>query len=618
MPTLDEVFARYESGGVNYASELEEERRKRAMQQALEGRMQQNGGRKGGNLLTQLIPFGEVIRKLKSGEKVTGGEVALETGLSLIPLGLGKLAKAGKLGLTASKMAKAKPYSGAVRKTGESMAVRSIGASPSQLTKFAAQRGEDVTKTLSRHGLEGADADTIFTKAIQPLQNSFDKVVGRGDIAIAPKTVRERFQSKVRELKGSGPTANKALAQRVSQELDSISKGMGREGLSLSEATRLRRTYDGVVKNFAADEVQAGPNRVVRNVLNDVIQDTADKAGLKVGERTVKEAGRELSRLYDLHDIAVKQANKGRGSLPLGLTTLLGGIGGGIGGVAGGVPGGIGGIAAGAAVTKALNSPRVIGAASRRLTKTASGMQKLGESPVGSVLRAGRSQAAVRLPFVGTSTPTDPLLAEAGLDFAGGSGSLPSDVSQTSLGGEEDLDTLSGGITRDQILRAMQEDLERTGGKNIPELNTIYQVAQEGVAKGGAGKPMGAEAQKRTASAQAGLRALSRVQTILSQDPSKVIKGAIPGGIGARDYQAVSREVMDAISRLRTGAALTTSEMSFYQKFLPQPLDDEATKRLKLRQLQEFFAESVAGARQIQEPAYGLPSSPQDISFGGY
>jgi len=121
-------------------------------------------------------------------------------------------------------------------------------------------------------------------------------------------------------------------------------------------------------------------------------------------------------------------------------------------------------------------------------------------------------------------------------------------------------------------------------------------------------KPVSAAELKQTEIALSGLRALddvekqailrNRIQTIPEQLGLHV-------QLGAREYTASVNEVIDAISRLRSGAALTKEEQDFYRKQLPQPFDSDKTIKKKIKILREFL-EGMANKKSNNSDPLGL------------
>lgn len=106
-------------------------------------------------------------------------------------------------------------------------------------------------------------------------------------------------------------------------------------------------------------------------------------------------------------------------------------------------------------------------------------------------------------------------------------------------------------------------------------------------------KPMGAEAQKRSLTAQSGLRSLSTLGRTLQSDPGAFKRQALPnpfgitaGLTGTSDVRAATDNVVDVIARLRSGAAITEDEAARFARQLPQPGDSQESARRKLLSVQ--------------------------------
>jgi hypothetical protein len=69
------------------------------------------------------------------------------------------------------------------------------------------------------------------------------------------------------------------------------------------------------------------------------------------------------------------------------------------------------------------------------------------------------------------------------------------------------------------------------------------------------------------------------------------LKSAIPGSLFARKYESAKREMLDVISRLRTGASLTENEEKFYKSQLPslKDLSDPGTINYKINLFRDLF-----------------------------
>lgn len=133
------------------------------------------------------------------------------------------------------------------------------------------------------------------------------------------------------------------------------------------------------------------------------------------------------------------------------------------------------------------------------------------------------------------------------------------------LSPDQIADAVAKGYTTDQQLGLYSQIVG--GGGNAPAI-----------------KEKSSEALKTQAFVNSGLASLSTLEELA------------PGGVFGRplvpsgSYKAAERNVMDAIARLRTGAAMTPGEEDFYRQFLPQAGNSLETTTYKLNQIREYLS----------------------------
>lgn len=116
--------------------------------------------------------------------------------------------------------------------------------------------------------------------------------------------------------------------------------------------------------------------------------------------------------------------------------------------------------------------------------------------------------------------------------------------------------------------------------------------------------PLSTEAIKLQGNVESGLRALKTVKDELfgagsadkpidqlSNVKSNILLRESVGA--ARNYVAAKKEMLDIITRLRTGAAISLQEEEFYKAQLPLFLDNEQTVKTKLKRFEELFTSMV-------------------------
>ena len=316
---------------------------------------------KGTNFLTKALLPGAGVGALQgiSKENVTPESLIGDTALGAGGAGLlhGLFGMGGQAFQIGGK---------ALTKIGEGLSVKTLRPSPSQQAKFAQETGEKLGEFLQKRNLQGAGFDQIDTH-IAPIQQSFDEA--GSSVIVKSSDILNKFDEQIKRLKQSVLPADKQKAQALKAIKNNFKEKYGSGDIGGDVVTSLRQDVDKGIRDFKLDETTKGPLNLVRDVLQNSIRDSADKAGVTIGDMSVKEAGVELSKLYKLLDIAEKQQYLGQGASPFGLRTLLGA---GAGGAMGGLPGAVAGMAA----TNVANNPGVLSSGSKAASRIATG-QKL-------------------------------------------------------------------------------------------------------------------------------------------------------------------------------------------------------------------------------------------------
>ncbi len=107
----------------------------------------------------------------------------------------------------------------------------------------------------------------------------------------------------------------------------------------------------------------------------------------------------------------------------------------------------------------------------------------------------------------------------------------------------------------------------------------------------GGEKPFTPAERQQFANADSGLEAITKLRGMLDQSKGQLLLAAIPGSPGARDFAATRAEIIDVLTRLRTGAALNKDEEELYKKQLPTLLDltDPEAMKNKLDRYEKLF-----------------------------
>src|SRR5690606_39182493 len=228
-------------------------------------------------------------------------------------------------------------------------------------------------EVMNKYGLIGKEADEIGELATKPLQEEFNTIAKSSGLKVNRGKVDEKALKYIDDLLKSPSKEDHKLAEQLLEEYDFAASKLGDDVIDIADLNSARQTFDGKVKNWKLDPMQAGKNRLLGKIFRESMHEAADEAGLAgTNGQTLKQMGLELRKLYDIEDLALLQGNLGKGNLPVGMQTLLSL------GAGGAISGGPAGAVAMAGLTKALNSPKAMSAYAKLLAKTGRGMTKVG------------------------------------------------------------------------------------------------------------------------------------------------------------------------------------------------------------------------------------------------
>jgi len=141
--------------------------------------------------------------------------------------------------------------------------------------------------------------------------------------------------------------------------------------------------------------------------------------------------------------------------------------------------------------------------------------------------------------------------------------------------------------------------------KNTDKYLSVYKTvaaAQKEAAKAAGGQGHGIISAQSYSNARSGAESLQQLAQMIQDNPSLTTKTSSPGqglpvvggyvekSLGTNSYNALARNVADAVLRLRTGAQANESEIRLYmKKFLPAAGDSPADVQRKLQILQSNF-----------------------------
>lgn len=552
--------------------------------------------------------LGETIENALTGESLTKN-VAREGALGAVfgvgPIrglkalgGAGKAALAGKGVVEGARQAAGQTIRGAAGKAvtgaGDDLLIKQFRFTPTQLKNFKSKFGEDASQVIKKYGFK--NADDVVTKGIEPLQQQFDDLV-TSIPSVSKDTLAKSLKSKYEPLLKSGVEDSVALGKSLRGQSNTLLKKYG-DVIDAKELNSIRREFDSLVNytERAANPARYGVNKRAADAIRSTLQ-KADPTG------SLKGVGKELQKLNQFADNAAKQAQLGRGSLPGGLSNLLGGS------VGGGAFGGPLGAAGGYIGTAAVNS----GPGRRALAS--------GAGAIGNKLTQAGAKSAAR----GLSTGAIGTRVGGAGALRGMAGGVP-DTSEEELerGGLEDA-LMSGEqgfgegmgapveqspYSKENLMADIQRDPE-----NAEEYFQTYQMYQEIFAPPEASqKPLNQGQQERADLIQAldNTEGLMEGGSINYGPLGSRIEG-IKGMFNAADPETLAFKntvsgLRAAITKARAGASLTPGELKMLAQYTPSDTDSEQVVRSKLAQLRALYGNQAptGGGSTIEDALSSL------------
>ena len=248
-------------------------------------------------------------------------------------------------------------------------ALKALRPSLSQVTNFSERTGEDIGQFATRNKLFDKGTSQV-NELIKPVQESFNAIANKEGVSVSAKSLQDKLSPLISEFKGATQKELQSKGAKLEEAMSALIKKYG-DNIPLSELTKERKLFDKLTGKFGREAVDAETNQVMRDTLQSIIQESTQGVTGE-GGRNLKELGQELNKLYSFKDIAKKQANLGRGSLPMGLTNSLGagaGLASGFTGEGYDVKRGLQNAAIGGIAPAVINNPKLISAVSQAMSK---------------------------------------------------------------------------------------------------------------------------------------------------------------------------------------------------------------------------------------------------------
>lgn len=458
----------------------------------------------------------------------------------------------------------------------DDLAVKNFRLTPTQLKNFKGKFGEDAGQFIRKYGFQ--NADDIATKGVEPLQQQFDDAIG-SITGVTKENLQKNLMKRVNSLVKAGPSDSKAMGKNLQAEVTALLKGQG-DVIDAKELNTIRRQFDSLVNytEKAANPSRYGVNKRVADGIRETLQQ-ADPTG------NLKNIGRELQKVLQLSDVAAKQSQLGRGSLPLNLPTLLGGV---TGGAAGG-PIGAAGMAVG---TAAVNSPTGRRVAMQGAEKLGGALAKSGKAGQSALGIAGRQIGQnLMIPRQQPGSLEDAIADQSLANSATSPMNAPSMTNPMNAANIDQPYQISSPYSRENLLYDLQRDPANSDKyiEYFAQLDEIFNPPEA------TQKPLSQGQQERADLSTA----LDNVEGLIGQ-------GSINfGPIGSRvegvksmfnaadpetlSYKNAVSGLRAAITKARAGASLTPGELKMLAQYTPSDTDSEQVVRSKLQQLRAIY-----------------------------
>lgn len=533
---------------------------------------------------------GESLENLLTGDSL-GKNVAREGALGAVfgvgPIrGAKALAGAGKAALTGGRIAEGAAQAAAstirgkagqvVSEAGDDLLIKQFRLTPTQLKNFKSKFGEDAAQVIKRYGFK--NADDVVAKGVEPLQKQFDEAI-TGIPGVVKNDLAQAFKSKYDPLLKSAVQDNVAIGKNLRSQSQAILKKYGNV-VDAKELNSLRREFDALVNytERTTNPARYGVNKRAADAIRTTLQKSDPSGGLKG-------IGRELQKLNQFADNAAKQAQLGRGSNPLGLTTLLGG---GMGAAAGGPA-----VAAGSALgTAAINSPtgrRALAggaeALGNKLTSSGARSATRGLSPLsiaGRVGGAGLLRGGVGATPDMSQEEQPQSLEDTLLQLGQGAG-IPNQFS-----GQPEQPQDTSPYTRENLIADITRDPTHSNDyiQHFADLQEVFAPQENDTLK------LNNTAIQSLTDLQTGLDNLGGLEQRISQSGANSpflggIRSSLPFDTEAKSLRAEIDRVKQVVGKALEGGVLRKEDEDKYARILPTINDTDAVAMNKIAAIRQ-------------------------------
>lgn len=480
------------------------------------------------------------------------------------------------------------------------LATKALGLAKGQKNTILKETGEKAGSIARRYGV--TDYDTLKS-AIKPMQSEFDEAIKNGG-AITKEEFKKILSGIHSPLSKSSILSEQQVGKNIKAQADELLKAYpDGSNIPLGDVLKLRKKFDKATKSRALNEEQKGLNQNIADGLRGALQKIGEERNLITKSGLgIKDHGLELSKLYSLEKQAVKNIEGAGGTSVVGGRPLIGAA---TGAGAAGIPGAIAGYGATSLMNSdkgrkviAKGAEKVVRKLSSKPNPLTSGMRMGAQGAIGAALMSGQSSASINSEnnpqtMIATNTPNAASIASP---YTQNNDMSTQDTSPY------DISNIESNIQKLLMSGAKKDDIQ-TYLSIAEAVQNMKAKAAKTTEQPGYSKPSASQYSQATSA----LDSVEQLKQLLSTNPDVVAKNATPGqglsgvgsllsnSLGTAQYRAVTKNILNSIARINTGANMPASEQKFYeQTYLPQPGDTQEVVNAKISNLYQFFSPIVS------------------------
>ena len=506
---------------------------------------------------------------------------------------------------------------------GESVGIGSLGIGKGGSSQFGAKMNEPLATYMARTGQPGADAAAV-QDTTHAMQAEYDALARNSGVQVPVSDISGHVQDAIDPLKNGVSSQSRATGQAVEDEYHQALQNMGVDindpnaTLDIGKLADAKSTYQGQV-HFNSPQHEQTMNGALAEAFMNATNAAADKAGLLSSDGTqgLSEIGQDLRKQYFLNQLAQKSANTSMPSKVINTGGIIrSGVGGALPGfIAGGPVGAAVGAVAEPLIESAVNNPKVLGMLAKTLPKAGDVVSNL-TAKAGGALSSPLAVAALQgggITAANAALNPSPASSPTSADLPSLTSMDSTTPSSTSTVPQTpSLQAPAQTISRDQYNRAINIDMQRTGGSNIAQLSSMFNAQNP---------QLNSDVSSGLVNAATASKNVDQLTAAFNQAGGG--QGGILGGVdsfigahsfglagqGAQSYNSLASSMGTDLASKIYGGGATDAQVNQVTKAIPQLSDSAEVANQKIK-----FLKGLIAARSQAYQAAPLTSG----DAGGY